>query len=103
MLADSGLDDKELFTSKLDSSQLDAGFTLILSRQQLDVFVTVMKKLTKSGFVAWEFAGRGPREILSNELLLLLEARRIEYCIKIIESLAGISEKPYHVKFLVFA
>lgn len=91
MLADAGLD-KEVFTSKLDSSQLDAGFTLILSRQQLDLFVHVMKKLTKAGYTAWEFAGKGPREVLSDELLLVLEAGRTEYCVKVIESLTGTLE-----------
>lgn len=88
MLADAGLD-KELFTSKLDSSQLDAGFTLILSRKQLDLFVNVMKKLTRAGYTAWEFVGKGPCELLSDELLLFLEAGQIEHCVKIIESLSG--------------
>lgn len=97
MLADAGLD-RELFTSKLDSSQLDAGFTLILSRKQLDLFVNVMKKLTLAGYTAWEFAGKGPREILSTELLLLLEAGRIEHCVKITESL---SECGFLVKKLI--
>ncbi|KAG0563918.1 hypothetical protein KC19_8G069400 [Ceratodon purpureus] len=86
MLADAGLD-KEIFTSKLDSSQLDAGLTLLLSRKQLDLFVHVMKKLTKAGYTAWEFAGKGSREVLTDELLLLLESGRTEYCVKVIESL----------------
>jgi len=103
MLADAGLD-RELFTTKLDSSQLDGGFSLILSRKQLDLFVNVMKKLTKAGYTAWEFVGKSPREVLSGELLLLLEAGRIEHCVKIIESLSGIYFRSYsEVEFLVSA
>ena len=98
MLADAGLD-KELFMSKLDSSQVDTGFTLVLSRKQLDLFVHVMKKLAKAGYTAWEFAGKGSRETLSDELLLLLEDGRTEYCIKVIEALTGTFES-FDVRFL---
>lgn len=98
MLAEAGLD-RELFASKLDYSQLDAGFTLILSRKQLDLFVDVMKKLTRAGYTAWEFVGKGPRELLTDELLLILNDGRTEHCIKIIESLSGIMHL-YHITFL---
>jgi hypothetical protein len=101
MLADAGLD-RELFTSKLDSSQLDAGFALLLSHKQLDLFVHVLKKLTKAGYTAWEFAGKGPREVLSDELLLLLEAGRTEYCVKIIESLTGTFERLSGVRLCIY-
>ncbi|XP_024359813.1 pentatricopeptide repeat-containing protein At5g02830, chloroplastic isoform X2 [Physcomitrium patens] len=87
MLADAGLD-KESFTSKLDFAQVDAGLTLLLSRNKLDTFVSVMKNLTKAGYTAWQFAGKRSREILSDELLLLLETGRTEYCVKIVESLS---------------
>lgn len=90
MLADAGID-KELFTYKLDTAQLNIGFRLLLSRQQLDLFVSILRNLTKAGYTAPNFVQKSTLDLLADELLSLVKAGRTEFCVELVEYLTGTS------------
>lgn len=88
MLAAEGIN-KEIFLGCLDSTQVNAGLCILLVGGNLDKFVTLMEELTKAGYEAWRFAGKGSRELLVNELSELVANGNTEQCVKHIKSLSG--------------
>ncbi|XP_024360773.1 pentatricopeptide repeat-containing protein At5g02830, chloroplastic [Physcomitrium patens] len=97
MLADAGID-KELFTYKLDTAQLNIGFRLLLSRQQLDLFVSILRNLTKAGYTAPNFVQKSTLDLLADELLSLVKAGRTEFCVELVEYL---TESGFFVRNLI--